>query len=190
MSLPSDPLPSQLQLSHYEESRATLRNRILGAAIAYAMVAMLPVLLAGMALLKIGASKAFALYAMVAAMIGLMIRAGWNEYHSTIEARSSRKWIDFESRTWHSHRIPVSRSQPEETAVIPLDELALYIRTQHGEDSTSYGVALGKISDLRFPELGEPDTLHIAGWFDDASAAHEFAAALALRWGIKHWVRS
>ena len=185
----SDPLPSQLQLSHYEESRATLRNRILGAASAYAMIAMLPVLFGGMALLKIGASKAFALYAMAAAMIALMVRAGWNEYHSTIDARSSRKWIDFESRTWHSHRVYVSRRHPEQTVVIPLDELALYIRTQHGEDSTSYGVALGKINDLRFPELGEPDALHIAGWFDEASAAHEFASALALRWGIKHWVR-
>lgn len=160
---------------------------MLGAALAYAVLAMLPVLFGGMALLKIGASKSFALYAMAAAMIGLMLRAGWNEYHSTVDVRSSRTWIDFERRTWHSHRVHVSKRLPEEMTVIPLDELALHCTTQHGEDYTSYGVVLCKISDLRFPELGEPSDLHIAGWFDEKSAAHEFARALALRWGIQHW---
>jgi len=68
-----------------------------------------------------------------------------------------------------------------------VDASACVSLTKHWEQGITYDVGVGKITDPRFPELGQATLLNLLYSSDAESEARNFAQSLAALWGIKCW---
>jgi hypothetical protein len=183
----STPLPPRMLLAY---AMQTLEDRKKGAqaeAFVHAVVASLPALLVMGLLRSMGASKEFTLFSFIVIMLGVMLRAFWNEIRDPEKAWRLTKWLDFETRTWNARRSFLDGNLPDHTASIPLAELALVCFVHQWEQGASYDVGLCKTTELKFCERSGPAILNVIHSADEESAAHDFGRALAALWGIDCW---
>ena len=183
----SNPLPPRLLLTYATRTKATRRRESQVEAVGHALLALVPVIAGGVLLQKMGASKEFSLCAMGAVLAGVMVRGWWKVVSDPEQVSQVTEWLDFRERTWCSRLSFANMQCPPQTKTLLLDELALSCRPHHMEQGTSYEVALCKMTELRFPELGPAKPIARLYSSDDESQARDFARSLGTLWGVKYW---
>jgi hypothetical protein len=175
--------PPRILLSYARQTTVDRRKSAIANAMAYVLLALLPGLLLG-ALFKEMAGA----WVMLAVLLGA---ASWGFAREMSQAGSvweRSEWLDFESRNWKARRDFPDHSLPDQSASVPLAELALICFTHHWEQGVSYDIGLGRAADVRaLRDYHDPPILNVIHSSSDQQRSAQFATELAGLWGIPCW---